>query len=67
MCIRKSARVAGTDGSEIGFETFVNLGTQEPTTIEGSKSDKYRIVQRSVGIIVGGMRLGISGSLGVKM
>jgi hypothetical protein len=67
MHIGKSVRVAGMDGREIGFETFVNPGTLGNATAEGSKLAKYRIARWSDGLIVGGMRLGSSGSLGVKM
>jgi hypothetical protein len=67
MCIGKSMRVAGTDWSEIGFETFVNPRTPKPETAEGSISAKYRISQRLDRLIVGGMRLGIPGSPGIKM
>jgi hypothetical protein len=33
-------KVAGTDGSELGFEDFLNLGTYEPTIAEGINMTK---------------------------
>jgi hypothetical protein len=33
MCIGKHATVVGMDGSEKCFETFVELGSQEPTNL----------------------------------
>jgi hypothetical protein len=46
------------DESKIGFETFVNTGTHEPTTAKGWKSSKYRIARWLEGLMVEGMSLG---------
>jgi len=40
MCNGKNVKVAGTDKSEIGFETFVNPPTRESVNAKGWKLAK---------------------------